>query len=102
MTLLGEQAIRQKLESFPDWSNAGHSIKRTLTFDTFRQGIDFVCIFADLIETWDHHPDLEIRDNEVTVYCASRTEKGITQNDFATARKIDDVIASTLLFEESE
>ena len=102
MTLLGEQAIRQKLEGLTDWSNAGHSIKRTLTFDTFRQGIDFVCIFADLIERWDHHPDLEIRDNEVTVYCASRTEKGITQNDFVTARKIDDVIAGTLLFEESE
>ncbi len=42
-------------------------------------------------EDMNHHPDLAISWNEVTVTVTTHSEGGLTANDFELARRIDGV-----------
>jgi 4a-hydroxytetrahydrobiopterin dehydratase len=40
-------------------------------------------------EELNHHPDLEISWNKVTVTISTHSERGLTENDFELDRKVD-------------
>jgi 4a-hydroxytetrahydrobiopterin dehydratase len=40
-------------------------------------------------EEMDHHPDLEISWNKVTVTISTHSEGGLIENDFELARNVD-------------
>jgi 4a-hydroxytetrahydrobiopterin dehydratase len=42
-------------------------------------------------EDMNHHPDLEISWNKVTVSVTTHSEGGLTENDFELARRIEGV-----------
>ena len=97
--VLRETEVRKRLAQLPAWSKNGKAIKRSVIFENFQQGIDFVCIVAELSDGSNHHPDIEIRENLITLYCTTHRAKGITDFDFDLAHKIEDLITETV-FEE--
>lgn len=86
--LLSETEINQKIETLPGWTTDGKEISRTFEFVDFVAAVDFVNRLVEPAESVQHHPDLAISYNKVTVNLTSHDAGGLTAQDFALAEKI--------------
>lgn len=91
MGLLAENEIVTLLARTPGWERAGDSITVTATFPGFLDSIAFVNKVAELAEAADHHPDIDIRWNKVTLTLSTHSDGGLTAKDFDLATKINAV-----------
>lgn len=87
--LLDSADIKQSLKKVPEWEHEKKAIERTFEFDDFSQAIDFVNQVAEIADEEDHHPDIDIRYNKVTLVLSTHSEGGLTENDFIMAERID-------------
>ena len=83
---LDEAKIIPALAAMPDWTRTGEIISRTFTFKDFPTAMKFVNAVADHAERWQHHPDVDIRWNKVTLALTTHAAGGLTEKDFAFAR----------------
>jgi 4a-hydroxytetrahydrobiopterin dehydratase len=88
-SLLGETEIAEELARTPGWKRSGKTIERLYRFRDFREAMVFVNWVAAIAERANHHPDVTIRYNEVTVSVWTHSDGGITLKDFSLARWID-------------
>jgi 4a-hydroxytetrahydrobiopterin dehydratase len=73
-----------------DWRREGETIVRDLKFDDFAAAMAYVNRVADLAEEVNHHPDILVHGwNRVRLTLTTHSEGGLTENDFAMARRID-------------
>jgi 4a-hydroxytetrahydrobiopterin dehydratase len=91
MPLLSDEEIDNRLGQLEGWERAGDSLRKQFTLDDFKGSVDFVNRLTPTAEEMNHHPDLEISWNKVTVSVSTHSEGGITENDFELAQKIDAV-----------
>ena len=89
MGKLNSEQIKAALPAVKDWKKKGASITRTFEFKDFVGAMDFVKKVARLAEKAQHHPDIDIRWNKVTLTLATHSEGGLTKKDFDLAKKID-------------
>ena len=92
--LLSDIAIQRELGSLAGWSRRGDVLTRTYQFRNFAQSMEFVNRVASLAESANHHPDIDIRYSKVTLTLSTHDAGGITSNDVALARAIDQTEAS--------
>ena len=83
-----EQALEQ-LRTLPGWQLVGGEIRRTFEFKDFVRAMGFVQSVALLAEKANHHPDIDIRWNKVTLALVTHSEGGLTQKDFSLAQHIN-------------
>ena len=83
------------MEDFPEWSAGSDNLQRTFGFDDFIGAMSFVSRVADLAEQQQHHPDIMIRYNKVTLTLRTHDAGGITEKDFAFAREMDAATAAS-------
>jgi 4a-hydroxytetrahydrobiopterin dehydratase len=88
MELLTDDEIAARLPGVPGWQREKGSIIRTVTRGDFRQAMLFASAVADLAEQADHHPDILIQWNRVTLTLSTHSAGGLTAADFALAGKI--------------
>jgi 4a-hydroxytetrahydrobiopterin dehydratase len=81
------------LQTLPNWSKRAQTILRTFKFDGFLKGIDFVNQVARKAQKMNHHPDIDIRFDEVTLTLTTHDEGGITEKDFSLAKQCDEVFS---------
>lgn len=86
---LSDIAIQRELGSLTGWARKVDSLTKTYTFRSFPQGIAFVNRVADLAETMNHHPDIDIRYTKVQCTLSTHDAGGITENDVNLARGIE-------------
>ena len=75
----------------PQWAladDAGH-IERTYRFKNFREAFGFVSRAAQLAEAEGHHPDISFGWGYATVSLRTKKIKGLHENDFIMATKLD-------------
>ncbi len=89
MPLLKEGEIQRALEELDGWSKSGNEILKHFEFDDFIHAVGFVISVALLAERANHHPDINIRWNKVTLTLATHSEGGITKKDIALAKEIE-------------
>jgi 4a-hydroxytetrahydrobiopterin dehydratase len=89
LTKLDEAAIGSALAALPGWSRQGGNISRTYAFKDFPAAMKFVNAVAVLAEQVQHHPDIDVRWNKVTLALSTHDAGGLTQKDFALARECD-------------
>ncbi len=87
--LLSDIGIQRELGALPGWSRRGDSLTKTYRFPTFPSGITFVTRVADLAESMNHHPDIDIRHTRLTFTLSTHDAGGITTNDLSLAREIE-------------
>ena len=92
MDKLEPQQVEVKLTDFPEWSLSGDALQRTFSFDDFVAAMDFVTRVADLAEMLQHHPDIMIRYNKVTLTISTHDAGGLTEKDFEFARSSDSLV----------
>jgi len=93
MTALTSQEIEQRLKAIPEWSKRAKTLHRTCKFETFLMSIAFVRRIAKRAEKLQHHPDIDIRYDKVTLTLTTHDAGGITEKDFALAEQCDEVFA---------
>jgi 4a-hydroxytetrahydrobiopterin dehydratase len=91
MARLNDEEIEQRLADLDGWERNGDAIQRPFKLDDFKGSVDFVNRLTPEAEDMNHHPDLGISWNVVTVTITTHSEGGLTANDFELARRIDAV-----------
>jgi 4a-hydroxytetrahydrobiopterin dehydratase len=86
---LSHAAVERELAALPHWSRAGEEIVRVFDCGNFNGSIAFVNAIAAAANAADHHPDIAIAWNSVTVRLSSHDAHGLTERDFSLARTID-------------
>ena len=75
----------------PEWQllDDAHRIERSFRFRTFREALTFVQQVGELAEVEGHHPDISFGWGYATVSLRTKKIKGLHENDFIMAAKID-------------
>ncbi|MGH3077252.1 MAG: 4a-hydroxytetrahydrobiopterin dehydratase [Gaiellaceae bacterium] len=72
----------------PDgWEEVDDALERTFTFGDFVGALAFVNRVGELAEAENHHPDIAIHYNRVTLRWWTHTAGGITDRDRELAEK---------------
>ena len=82
------------LRQVPDWAlmDDGLRLERTFRFANFREAMDFVVRVGNLAELAGHHPDIAFGWGRATVSWQTKKIKGLHENDFIMAAKIDRLV----------
>jgi 4a-hydroxytetrahydrobiopterin dehydratase len=86
---LSSQEINTSLERVPGWAREGSEIVRTFTFPKFENSIQFVNQVAVEAERADHHPDILVQYNKVTLRLSTHDAGGLSERDFVFAGVAD-------------
>jgi 4a-hydroxytetrahydrobiopterin dehydratase len=89
MGILSDSEIEARLSEHPGWERSGNAIAKTFERADFVGSINFVKALVEPAEAMNHHPDLEISWDKVTVKIVTHSEGGVTAADFELATKID-------------
>jgi 4a-hydroxytetrahydrobiopterin dehydratase len=81
MALLSDAEMTEFLDNHPEWKRSGVEIARTFEFPDFVESIGFVAEVAVFAEKANHHPDIDIRWNKVTLRLSTHSEGGLTRKD---------------------
>lgn len=73
----------------PGWFLIGDEIKKDFKFKNFKESMDFVNKVAGVAESEGHHPDIYIFYDKVNLSLYTHAAKGLTENDFIMAAKIN-------------
>jgi 4a-hydroxytetrahydrobiopterin dehydratase len=93
MDLLTEPQITSELTTVPLWTRDEASSITTVTDRAdFRDALLYLGAVAFLAERANHHPDVTINWNRVTLTLSTHSAGGLTADDFALARQIDQLI----------
>ncbi len=82
------------LAAHPDWELDGEAISRTYRFTNFNEAMGFVARVALAAEVADHHPDIDIRWNRVTLVLSTHDESALTAKDTDLATLCDGFAAN--------
>ncbi len=93
MARLSPAEIEERLKTTPEWSVMGDGISRTFQFKDFACAMAFVNQVAQRAERVQHHPDILIRWNRVTLTLSTHDAGGITEKDFEFAQFADSLEA---------
>lgn len=96
--LLSPADVEARLDQLPGWSSTdagGGALTRTFKFHDFKAALSFVNRIGDVAEQLDHHPDVDIRWNKVTLTLSTHAAGGLTERDFTLAHRINDRVGES-------
>lgn len=81
------------LKQVRDWrlSDDARSISKEFAFKNFAEALSFVDKVGAVAEEEGHHPDIELGWGRVSVRLSTHAIKGLSENDFILAAKIDEI-----------
>ena len=85
--------VEEYMVDVPGWTldAEGKKISKTFKFADFIGAINFVERVADVAEMDNHHPDIHVYYNKVTLDLWTHAIGGLSENDFIVAAKINAV-----------
>jgi 4a-hydroxytetrahydrobiopterin dehydratase len=90
--LLEEEELTSALKKCPEWEYEKKHITRTIEFEEFMEGIDFVNDVGEISEEAQHHPDIMIKHTKVTLKLTTHDVGGVTALDIQLAQRIDNLV----------
>jgi 4a-hydroxytetrahydrobiopterin dehydratase len=88
MSVLSDEQVSELLAGLDGWSRQGDSIVHTQTLADFKAAMLYVGAVAYLAEAANHHPDITVQWNKVTLTLSTHSAGGLTGKDFALAEQI--------------
>jgi len=89
--VLTEAELQQELQSLPQWELRDGWLRRTYKTPGWPHTLLLANTIAYVAEAAYHHPDLSLGYAAVTVKLQTHRVRGITANDVALARRLDEV-----------
>jgi 4a-hydroxytetrahydrobiopterin dehydratase len=81
------------LEQTPGWEIDGNELQRTFKFKNYYEALAFVNATAWISHRENHHPDIALGYNKVTMRYSTHSVGGLTPNDFICAAKINELLS---------
>ena len=92
MSLLSPSDIQTALRALDGWSKQNNAIHKTIKFDSYMDGINFVNQLAEVAETHNHHPDLVVGWCRVDVAFTSHDQGGVTNQCISMAKAVESIL----------
>ena len=73
------------------WSRDGTELVKVVRRTGFTGALEFVNQVGALAETADHHPDIDIRWDTVTLRLSTHSAGGLTEKDLSLAAEVDEL-----------
>ncbi len=89
-----ESQIRGYLKELNGWTYEKGVITRTFEFKNYYETVSFVNAAVWIAHTEDHHPDISFGYKKCRIEYSTHAVKGISENDFICAAKIDELVPS--------
>ncbi|GIW65501.1 MAG: putative pterin-4-alpha-carbinolamine dehydratase [Candidatus Parcubacteria bacterium] len=94
---LSDEEEEKYIKEVKDWElvreeGKPHKIRKKFEFKDFKEAMEFVNKVAEISEEEGHHPDIYIFYNKVEIELWTHAIKGLHQNDFILAAKIDKIL----------
>ncbi|MEX2611058.1 MAG: 4a-hydroxytetrahydrobiopterin dehydratase [Gemmatimonadota bacterium] len=89
LTLLNDDEIREGLLQLDGWTREGPEIMKRYGFPDYAASMAFANRVAELAEAADHHPDMLITYDQVTLTLATHSAGGLTRKDLELAGRIE-------------
>jgi 4a-hydroxytetrahydrobiopterin dehydratase len=86
---LDDSEVGERLAKLDGWKRAGDAIEKRFNRGDFVGAVAFVQSLVEPAEEMNHHPDLAISWDTVTVTVSTHSEGCLTAADFELAAKID-------------
>jgi 4a-hydroxytetrahydrobiopterin dehydratase len=77
-----------------EWQEQDDALVREFELASFPAAIAFVDRLAELAESENHHPDIDVRYRRVTVRWTTHSEGGITAKDREMAERTSALVAA--------
>ncbi|HWJ42848.1 MAG TPA: 4a-hydroxytetrahydrobiopterin dehydratase [Solirubrobacterales bacterium] len=87
--MLGDAEVEERLADLPGWRRSGEAIEKVFKRADFLASVRFLDGLVEPAEAMNHHPDVSISWDTVTVSLSTHSEGGLTAADFELAAKID-------------
>lgn len=87
--VLNEEQITSRIGALHGWQRKGAAITKMYQLKDFVRAMGFVNSVALLAEKANHHPDIDIRWNTVSLTLSTHSAGGLTEKDFTLAEEID-------------
>ena len=94
---MSTQRAQQYLTSLQGWTILDNSIVKEYKFKSYLEGLDFANKIGHIAEEQDHHPDILIGWRRVTLTLTTHSIKGLSENDFIMAAKVEKEYAKSRL-----
>ena len=90
---LTKEEARTLLEQTPGWQldEDAKKITRNFKFKDFKEALAFTNKVSALAEAEGHHPDMLLKWGKVAIELSTHAVKGLSENDFILAAKIDTI-----------
>lgn len=89
---LDDAAVKNYLTQLPGWEKIGQEIVKVFNFKNYYETMAFVNAAAYIAHREDHHPDMEVSYKTCKVRFTTHAIKGLSENDFICAAKVDSLI----------
>jgi 4a-hydroxytetrahydrobiopterin dehydratase len=89
VALLSDAEIEERLTALSGWQRRDDAIEKSFKHQDFVGSVRFVDALVGPAEEMNHHPDVAISWDTVTVTISTHSEGGLTAVDFELAGKID-------------
>ena len=89
--LLSPSEVTRSLQDLQGWSLEGTSLTKRFEFKDFRGAVDFLDQVTLVADEQNHHPDVTIHWNELTLTLWTHASGGLTERDFRLAHSIDEM-----------
>ncbi len=86
MVLLTQDEIANGMPA--GWEGSMQGLRRTYTYADFAEALAAVNRIGEVAEAMQHHPDIDIRWNQVALSVVSHEAGGVTDTDLELARRI--------------
>lgn len=90
--ILSQSELTEELSRLNGWEEVNGEIQKTYRLETFPEAIQFVHLVADLAESLDHHPNILIEYQNVTLTVSTHDEGGITEKDIILAKGCEELV----------
>jgi 4a-hydroxytetrahydrobiopterin dehydratase len=87
--LSAEEVDASLAEQHTEWERVDDTLTTTVTLRDFAAALTFVNAVGAAAEAANHHPDIDIRWNKVTLVLTTHSSGGLTVLDLALASAID-------------
>jgi 4a-hydroxytetrahydrobiopterin dehydratase len=89
MALLERDEVEQRVEELEGWDLEGQAIVKQFKRGDFSGAVELVDRIVPVANAMNHHPDVSISWETVTVMITTHSEGGLTASDFELAGRID-------------
>lgn len=93
-TPLGDESLAELAATLPTWSVQADRLRRELVFPDFAAAFGCLTQIALIAERMDHHPDIELRYDQLILELSTHDAGGVTEWDAKLASQIEGLLTT--------